>query len=236
MRYTSEYPIFYVTVDIVIVTVAADRLQVLLVERAEAPYAGRLALPGGFVQPDEDLLAAARRELEEETGVGGVFLQQLGGYGAPDRDPRGRVVSVAHLAILPEPVQVHAGSDAATAGWHPVTERLAETLAFDHGLILRDAESRLRSMLETTTVATTFVGEEFTLSELRHVYEVVWGAEFDPGNFQRKMRHTEDVFVPTGRSRLAAGGRGRPAGTFRTRSPGVEPLSTPMGRASSEVR
>ncbi|MGI8645248.1 MAG: NUDIX hydrolase [Nocardioides sp.] len=232
MVYSSEHPIFAVTVDIAIFTVAEDELRVLLVRRGQQPEQGRLALQGGFVGIDEDVPVAARRELVKETGVADVVLEQLATYGAPDRDPRGRVVSVAHVAVLPAEVDARAGSDAAEAAWHPVEplRRGRNRLAFDHRLILKDAIERVRSKLEYTTLATAFVGPEFTLTELRRVYEVVWGAEFDAGNFQRKMRQTEDFVVETGRTQPPVG-RGRPAATFRARRRGVHPLSTPITRA-----
>jgi len=232
MVYTSDYPIFSVTVDIAIFTVAFDELRVLLVRRGREPEQGRLALPGGFVGADEDLLGAARRELVEETGVRDVVLEQLGTYGAPGRDPRGRVVSVAHVAVLAQQAETRAGTDAAEAGWHRVEPLLRgrNRLGFDHRRILADAVERVRSKLEYTTLATAFVGPEFTLTELRRVYEVVWGAEFDAGNFQRKMRQTEDFVVETGRTRPSPVGRGRPAATFRARRRGVHPLSTPITR------
>lgn len=232
MVYTSRYPIFSVTVDIAIFTISDDELCVLLVRRKEDPHRGALALPGGFVGIDEDIAAAARRELGEETGVTEVVLEQLATYGAPGRDPRGRVVSVAHVAVVPQPVAPRAGSDAAEALWVPIGPLLAgrRQVAFDHRRILVDALERVRAKLEYTTLATAFVGEEFTLSELRHVYEVVWGADFDAGNFQRKMRRTEDFIVETGNTRPSPVGRGRPAATFRARSAGVQLLSAPITR------
>lgn len=145
MVYTSDYPIFSVTVDVVCLAGHGEEEQVLLVERGGEPFAGRLALPGGFVGIDEDLPDAAARELAEETGV---VLQDppapLGAYGQPGRDPRGRTVSVVFVARRGEPVEPVAGSDAATAGWHRVRDLLAHParLAFDHATIIRDAVDR----------------------------------------------------------------------------------------------
>lgn len=139
MAYTSEYPPFAVTVDIVVLT---DRgREVLLVRRGAPPYEGALALPGGFVEIDESLDAAARRELAEETGVdvASVSIVQVGAYGEPGRDPRGRTVSVAYLALLDERPAATAGSDAAEAAWHRVDTLEPADLAFDHAEILADA-------------------------------------------------------------------------------------------------
>lgn len=147
MAYTSDYPIFAVTADVVLLAGSGAGQRVLLIRRARPPYQGMLALPGGFVDIDEDLPAAALRELEEETGVHGVGVRQLGAYGAPDRDPRGRTVGVAFWAYLARDVPVRAGDDAASAGWYAVKDLLdepdpAELLAFDHAEILRDARVR----------------------------------------------------------------------------------------------
>jgi 8-oxo-dGTP diphosphatase len=232
--YTSQYPIFFVTADIAVFSIIEDEFRVLLVRRSAEPESNKWALPGGFVDPDEDLVNAAKRELEEEAGAkfGGVLLEQLRSYGAPNRDPRGRVISVAYVGVLPTPSDPTAGSDAAEARWQPVDRLLADSsgLAFDHDLIVRDAVERVRSKLEYTTLATAFVGSEFTLSQLRRVYEAVWGAQFDAGNFQRKMKRTEDFIEPTGNAQPAPGGRGRPAATFRARQHGVMPLLNPITR------
>ncbi|MGH3414046.1 MAG: NUDIX domain-containing protein [Marmoricola sp.] len=140
MVFTSEYPIFYVTADAVLLTEVDGAAHTLVVQRAHPPFQGCWALPGGFVDIDEDPLHAAVRELAEETGLRVTRLRQLATYGAPDRDPRHRTVTVAHVAVLPEPLQPTAGDDAAHAAWHPVAWLLAdERLAFDHALILRDA-------------------------------------------------------------------------------------------------
>ncbi|MFD9739547.1 NUDIX domain-containing protein [Umezawaea sp. NPDC059074] len=207
------YPVFAVTADLVVLTIRADRLCVLLVKRGESPYLGRWALPGGFVLPSEDLDAAAARELEEETGlaVGTVHLEQLRSYGAPGRDPRQRVVTVAYLALAPDLPVPSAGTDAAFASWVPV-EEVAE-LAFDHAVILGDGVERARAKLEYTSLGTAFCGAEFTVAELRRVYEVVWGKELDPRNFHRKVTGAGEFLVATGGSTTRDGGR--PAQLYR---------------------
>ncbi|MGW4056931.1 NUDIX hydrolase [Amycolatopsis sp. NPDC004747] len=205
-------------VDLVIFTLRDSVLHVLLVERGVDPFRGTLALPGGFLEHDrEDVLAAAHRELQEEANLDAaqLHLEQLGAYGAPDRDPRGRVVSVAYLAIapgLPEPL---AGTDAARASWTPVPDVLAgrTKLAFDHRDILDDGLERARSKLESSALATAFCANTFTINELQRVYEAVWGVELDPRNFYRKVQATNDFIVPLGDERRA--GRGRPARLFK---------------------
>lgn len=135
------YPPFSVTADVVVFSTVGGELQVLLIRRGKDPYGGCWALPGGFVDIDEDLDVAARRELEEETGLSGIEVRQLGAYGVPGRDPRGRTISIAYTAVLPAPAVPTAGDDAAAAVWRPVAEVLAgdEPLAFDHRQVLEDA-------------------------------------------------------------------------------------------------
>ncbi|MEM7325831.1 MAG: NUDIX domain-containing protein [Actinomycetota bacterium] len=210
------HPPFAVTVDLVVFTLRNGALSVLVVTRGVAPFEGARALPGGFVQPDEDLPTAAARELTEETGIGSVdrlHLEQLATYGSPDRDPRMRTVSVAYLAFaadLPDPT---AGTDAAAAEWLPVLEVLDGPLAFDHRNILGDGLDRARAKLEYTTLATTFCPPEFTVADLRQVYEAVWGTTIDPRNFHRKVQATAGFVEATGRR--TSQGRGRPAQLFR---------------------
>ena len=229
MVYKSKYPVFFVTVDIVILTIRGDALCALVVERGEEPFRGSWALPGGFVEPDEDLHDAAVRELREETGVspGEARLEQLASFGAPDRDPRHRVVSVAWLAVLPHGPDPTAGSDAAGAEWKPVDYLLRRgRLAFDHRVILAEGVERARSKLEYSGLATDFVDEEFTVAELRRVYEVMWSRRLDPGNFHRKVTRTPGFVEATGRS--VSRGPGRPAALFR--SGGAEVLFPPLPR------
>jgi 8-oxo-dGTP diphosphatase len=210
---TDRYPAFAVTVDMVILTVRESAFSILLVRRGGPPYQGRWALPGGFVQPDEDLATAAARELREETGVSGHgHLEQLASYGAPRRDPRGRVVTVAHLALLPRAPAAVAGTDAAAADWHPVTRRPAR-LAFDHDHIISDGVERARSKLEYTPLAAAFCPPEFTIAELRAVYEAVWDTTLDPRNFHRKVTTTPGFVTPTGAT--TEGERGRPAQLYQ---------------------
>ena len=175
-----------VTVDVVIFALRETALHVLLIRRGIPPFEGRWALPGGFVHEEESLDAAARRELEEETGVRDVYIEQLYTFGDPDRDPRGRVVTVAYYALLTgEQTPVDAGSDAAAVRWWPVAERPA--LAFDHDRILGYALERLRTKLEYTTVGFQLLPKKFTLSQLQRVYETILGRELDKRNFRRKM-------------------------------------------------
>src|SRR6266566_10065429 len=173
-RSANSYPTFAVTVDLVLFTLVQDRLCALAVRRSAEPFRGRWALPGGFVQPHEDLEQAARRELREETGLDAtrVHLEQLASYGDPHRDPRQRVVTVAYLAMTPDPPAPTAGTDAAAASWVPVRSLARKRLAFDHHKILRDGVERARAKLEYTTLATAFCPKEFTIAELRRIYEV----------------------------------------------------------------
>ncbi|MGW2300815.1 NUDIX hydrolase [Streptomyces sp. NPDC001809] len=269
----SAFPPFAVTVDLVVLTVRRHALCTLVVRRGEAPYKGRWALPGGFVREDEDLGGAAARELVEETGLcahdpaapppvpsNGAHLEQLATYGAPDRDPRMRVVSVAHLALAPDLPAPRAGGDANSARWAPVEELLGEellagtvdgsaavraadgeasgdaggdekeggpvALAFDHAQILADGVERARSKIEYSSLATAFCPPEFTVGELRRVYEAVWGVALDPRNFHRKVTGTPGFLVPAGGTTTRQGGR--PAQLFR--AGGATLLNPPMLR------
>jgi 8-oxo-dGTP diphosphatase len=215
--YTSDYPFVYLTADVVAFSLRPDTgLSVLMVRRANPPYRGRWAFPGGFVDENEDIERAARRELREETGISGrrVQLRQLGAYGSPRRDPRHRVVSVAWLTGMPEDVEPTAGDDASVAAWLSVAEVAgSRKLAFDHPRILTDALERLRDDLEHTTLAFTFLPEEFTVADLRTVYEAVWEQPLDPGNFQRKVTGVTGLLEDTGYR--TDGARGRPATLYR---------------------
>jgi 8-oxo-dGTP diphosphatase len=212
-------PTFAVTVDVVILTMAAGVLHTLLVRRGQEPFRGMWAIPGGFKRPDETLDAAARRELAEETGVDvPSLLTQFGAYGDPGRDPRTNVVTVGYLAVLRDVGKVVAGTDASHASLVPVAEILEERveLAFDHLRIVRDAIERVRVELEVSGIATAFVGTTFTMAELRAVYEAIWGVQLDAANFRRTLVGEEGWVIPTGRRARSGPGGGRPAELFRS--------------------
>ena len=174
-----------VTVDIVILTIQEGVLKILLVKRRIPPFVNQCAIPGGFVHEGEDLDQAALRELREETGVSDVYLEQLYSFGKPNRDPRGRVVTVAYFALISADRKLKAGSDAAEADWYPMDD--LPVLAFDHAAILDYALGRLRNKLEYTTVGFQLLPEKFTLTELQEVYEAILSRKLDKRNFRRKM-------------------------------------------------
>ena len=219
-------------VDVVLFTIVEDQLNVLLVERGVEPFKGFLALPGGFVLPDETLEQAALRELNEETGVGilgvasegssaqaeseSLFLEQLETYGNPDRDPRGRVVTVAFWAVMAGLTRVQGGSDTARAELVPVAgiESREVEIAFDHERIVHDAVRRVQSKLRYSTLANRFCPPKYTISQLREVYNCLWDTELDEGNFQRKVRSSPDFVVALEGTRTFGESGGRPARLF----------------------
>ncbi|WP_370964734.1 NUDIX domain-containing protein [Amycolatopsis sp. cg9] len=213
----QELPLCAVAVDLAILTVREQTLQALVIERATPPHQGVAALPGGFLLAGETLDDAAHRKLTQETGldVTHLHIRQLHAYSDPGRDPRGRIVSVLYVALLPDLPLPAAGGGAATATWRPAEELLAQPdeLAFDHHQMLGDAVEHARDSLSDTTVATTFCPPEFTIAELRTVYEVIWGTRLDPSNFHRKVTRAEDFLIPTGKKTATDGGR--PAALFR---------------------
>ncbi|MHA7305629.1 NUDIX hydrolase [Arthrobacter sp. TMN-49] len=221
----AEFPPVGMTVDLVVFAVEKKKLHVAVVERGAHPFLGSMALPGGFVGPGENALAAARRELAEETGLEllthRVFVEQLATFTEPDRDPRMRVVSVAHLVLLASAGEglppLVAGTDAASAHWVPVHEVDPAHLAFDHAEILAAGLERLAGKMEYTTIATWLVPAEFTISALRDVYGAVWQLDLPAGNFTRKIRPS---LTPTGGK---VQGLGAPASLFTTSSEWISP-------------
>ncbi len=209
-----------VTVDLVIFALRDWELQVLLIRRGVAPFKGQWALPGGFVRDGESLEDAARRELDEETGVRDVYLEQLFTFGDPDRDPRGRIVTVAYYALLTgEAAPLKAGTDAGAAAWTPA--RKHAPLAFDHDRILKYALERLANKLDYTTVGFQLLPRKFTLSQLQRVYEAVLGRTLDKRNFRRKLA-VLDILTPL--DEWVQDGPSRPAQLYRFSSKQFERL------------
>ena len=209
-----------VTVDLVVFTVVDTDLKVLLITRGVPPFEGAWALPGGFVRAVESVEEAAYRELCEETGLPrrSLYLEQLFTFGDLDRDPRGRVVTVAHYALVhPDlaPV-VTAGTDAARAAWWSLTELDTDALAFDHARILELAVERVRGKIDYAPIAFDLVPPTFTVSELRSVYEAIKGATYDAPNFRRRFKR----MLTDGTLEVAPGKRHtgrRPATVYRFR-------------------
>lgn len=199
----EDFPRPSVAVDIAIFTIVDADLKILLISRENHPFKGSWALPGGFLRVGatakdrgEDLDEAASRRLSEETGLpkGSVFLEQLHTFGKADRDPRTRVITVAHYALVRPDLApfVKAGVDTVDAGWKSVNELDSMELAFDHEDIIRLALERVRAKLNDSNIAFELVPETFTIPELRAVYEVIDGVRYDPGNFRRRFKRMLD--------------------------------------------
>jgi len=205
------YPHPAVTTDVVLFTIRDEILQLLLIRRGRPPFQDCWALPGGFLDIDEDLDHCAARELEEETGVSALYLEQLYTFGAVGRDPRERVISVAYFALAPsQQLTLKAGDDAADARWFAFSELPA--LAFDHAEIIRVAHQRLIAKLDYSTIAFQFLPETFTLGELQRVYEILVDVAIDKRNF-RKWAVALPQIEETGELRRR--GNHRPARVYR---------------------
>lgn len=214
--YSYAHPHPAVSTDVVIFTIQEEQLRVLLIKRAGDPYKHTWALPGGFVEINEGLEQAAQRELEEETGLSGVFLEQLYTFGKPDRDPRERVITVAYYAMVPpDRTALRPASDAGDAGWFP--RGGLPDLAFDHERIISLALQRLTSKIEYSTIALQFMPESFTLGELQRVYEIIQEEPLDKRNFRKKIL-ADGFITATGTQRRL--GKHRPARLYSVKSPG----------------
>ncbi|MFG0262549.1 MAG: NUDIX domain-containing protein, partial [Novipirellula sp. JB048] len=181
-----RYPRPALTVDCVVFGLDESSLNVLLVKRANEPFQGQWVIPGGFVDIDETLEAAARRELAEETGINDLFIEQLYTFGAVDRDPRERVVSVAYVALVrPSDCHLRSGSDAAEADWFPVRD--VPKLGFDHHQILTMAHERIRSKVQYQPIGFELLPRKFPLRDLQRLYEIILDRDIDKRNFRKKM-------------------------------------------------
>ncbi len=186
MAYTYQYPRPAVSVDCALFGFEQEKLQVLLIQRDRDPFAGHWALPGGFLEMDETLEQAAKRELEEETGVRDVYLEQICAFSEVDRDPRGRVITIAYFALVkPSAFQVAADSDARDASWFPI-EHLPP-LAFDHDKILKASLESLQNRVKQKPLGFELLPKKFTLSQLQQLYEAILQRSFDRRNFRKKI-------------------------------------------------
>lgn len=209
MQHCYTHPRAALAVDCVVFGFDGDALQVLLIRRGLPPFKNKWALPGGFVRVEETLDDAARRELEEETGLREVFLEQLYTFGSVKRDPRERVISVAYYALV-KPGAVNAATDAAEAKWFPVSA--IPPLAFDHAGILATALTRLRGKLAYQPIGFELLPPKFTLTQLQRLYEAVLGTGIDKRNFRKKALSFE-LLIPL--KEKHQDGPHRPAQLFR---------------------
>jgi 8-oxo-dGTP diphosphatase len=209
-----------IAVDVVLFTIQGGTLKALLVKRQQPPSRGAWALPGGMVGQDESVDTAALRELQEETNIGNIYLEQLYTFGDPDRDPRGRVITVAYYALVNwQQFQLKARQGISEANWFPVKRLPA--LAFDHQRIVDYALERLRNKINYTTVGFQLLSREFTLTELQGSYEVILGQRLDKRNFRRKMLQ---LGILKGTREFKANGRQRPARLYTFTEPKVVKL------------
>ncbi|MCM8922129.1 MAG: NUDIX hydrolase [Candidatus Thiodiazotropha sp.] len=214
-RHCYSYPHPAVTADVVLFTIQGTTLSVLLIQRGNSPYRGMWALPGGFLDIDEDLETCAKRELQEETGIEGIYLEQLYTFGDPQRDPRERVISITYFALSQsDHLMPKASSDATQTAWFPISQ-LPE-LAFDHATIIQLAWKRLLSKLGYSTIAFKMLPKYFTLSQLQSVYEILLNENLDKRNF-RKGILARNIIKETGE--YSRNGSHRPAKIYQVINP-----------------
>lgn len=230
MKYNvDQYPPMFCTVDIALFSIIDNELGVMLIKRAEEPFKDHWALPGGYIEvsADQDALDAAKRELKEETNLDNIYLEQLYTFTKKGRDPREgfankpcRIFSVAHFALIDHlKVKAIAGSDAKEVGWFKISE--LPDLSFDHKDIIETAVNRIRNKINYTNVGFELVPKEFTIPELRFVFEQVLGRTLNATNFRTKLLKL-DVLIDTGKKKIE--GRGQPAPIYKLNRKKLEQL------------
>lgn len=188
-KYTYNYEMPSITTDCVIFGFDGLKLNVLLIERGIEPYKGMWAFPGGFMRINETTEECAKRELEEETGLKDIFIEQLFTFSDTKRDPRGRVVSVAYFALVNGlNFKPQAGDDASKAKWFAIDE--VPSLAFDHELIFRTSIQRIRGKIRYQPIGFELLSAKFSMPQLQSLYEAVLGISFDRRNFRKKILKT----------------------------------------------
>lgn len=211
MKKYSERSHFPISVDSVIFGYTEDKLKVALVKRKKPPFVGMWAIPGGFMEGDETVEETALRELQEETGIEDVYLEQFHVFSKRGRDPRGPTITVALFALInSDQSELVATEDAEQAMWWPAYE--VPKLGFDHDEIYRIALESLRNAMRTRPLAFELLPKHFTLSQLQHLYEQVFDIEIDKRNFRKKVQKM-DFICDTGKK--TEGGRHRPAQLYR---------------------
>tara|TARA_Y100001936_G_scaffold125709_1_gene123076 strand:+ start:4422 stop:5168 length:747 start_codon:yes stop_codon:yes gene_type:complete len=219
-KYSHERHKVLVSVEIVLFTIRNGVFEVLVLKRNSPPFLDFWELPGGLIRQDigqrgESADDAALRELNRATGLTGAslrYLEQLGTYGDPDRDPREeRTITIAYVGIGANIAEPPEQSGASFIPVSYVQDELSNKLAFDHSAILSDAISKIRMGVEYSRLASGFCTSSFTVSDLRHIHETILGKKLDPGNFQKKVLAAEGYLTEAGESERATATRGRPA-------------------------
>lgn len=209
----KEFPHPYVTVDTLIFSIKGEELSTILIRRSQDPFTGQFAIPGGFVQTTETLDQAAQRVVKDKGHQENLYLEQLYTFGAVDRDPRGRVVSVAYISLVPKDKVKNVDDGVHVIKWFPVKN--LPPLAFDHKDIVKVAVDRLKAKIGYTNIASSLLPAKFRLSELQRVYEIILGRPLDKRNFRKKMLSLS-LLTPVGEKVVV--GQHRPAMLYRFRT------------------
>lgn len=218
----NEFAPAAMSVNVAIFAICDDQFSILLNERDQGPFRFQWELPSSFVLPDESLFEAASRVLgQHATEADTTLLQQLGAYATPRRDPRMRSITVAYTSVLSGIDNSPVDSTVASSEFVPITEVLSgsKNLAFDHGRITTDSIARIRLEIGSTTLAAKFCPPEFTIAQLRNVYEKIWETAIEAGNFQRKTQQVPNFLVPLAKKAPNVSGAGRPPKLFTSGAP-----------------